>query len=126
MRRIQQTASIERRVSWAGQLLLPSPLTRWGRNPSQISSVISWRRCAAVMPPPSTLSLFSVICHPIFDLTTFVKPLRSGRGSCGSDQIDSGTQTHKRKIPTQSRDEVASQAGFEPAASCLEGSRSIH
>ena len=32
----------------------------------------------------------------------------------------------KRKIPTQSEDEVASQAGFEPAASCLEGSRSIH
>ena len=63
---------------------------------------------------------------PFFNLTTLVKPLRSGRGSCGSDQIDSGTQTHKRKIPTQSRDEVASQAGFEPAASCLEGSRSIH
>ena len=41
-----------------------------GLNRSQTSSVISWRRCATVIPPPSTLSPFPAIYHPTAILTT--------------------------------------------------------
>ena len=37
-----------------------------------------------------------------------------------------GNNNYNGANHTQSRDAMASQAGFEPAASCLEGSRSIH
>ena len=48
---------------------------RYSLSRSQTPSVISWRRCAAVIPPPSTLSPFTEIYHPTTILTT---PL----GSC--------------------------------------------
>ena len=70
MRSIQHTASINRRLSWAGRPLLPSPPGKCGLNRSQTSSVISWRRCATVIPPPSTLSPFPAIYHPTAILTT--------------------------------------------------------
>ena len=41
-----------------------------GLNRSQTSAVISWRRCATVIPPPSTLSPFPAIYHPTAILTT--------------------------------------------------------
>ena len=70
MRSIQHTASINRRLSWAGRPLLPSPPGKCGLNRSQTSSIISWRRCATVIPPPSTLSPFPAIYHPTAILTT--------------------------------------------------------
>ena len=51
VRKIQHTASMNRRLSWAGLPCLPSPPGRCGRNRSQTSSVIPWRRCAARILP---------------------------------------------------------------------------
>ena len=51
VRKIQDTASMNRRLSWAGLPCLPSPPGRCGLNRSQTSSVIPWRRCAARILP---------------------------------------------------------------------------
>ena len=69
VRRIQQTASIKRRLSWAGLPTLPSPPGRWGLNRSQTSSLISWRRCAAVIYA-SCPAVVPSDYHPILHLTT--------------------------------------------------------
>ena len=70
MRRIQHTASMNRRLSWAGRPLLPSP-------PADAASAAPKRhqscRGAGALPsysPPSTLSLFHAIYHPLIILTT--------------------------------------------------------
>ena len=60
-------------VSWHGAgsgPVGPSPPGKCGLNRSQTASVISWRRCATVIPPPSTLSPFPAIYHPTAILTT--------------------------------------------------------
>ena len=94
MRSIQHTASINRRLSWAGRPLLPSPPGKCGLNRSQTSSVISWRRCATVIPPPSTLSPFPAIYHPTAILTTHPSPfVWSGRDVLCVSVIAQGSTT---------------------------------
>ena len=76
MRRFQNTASRNRRLSRAGRPLLPAPPGRWGCKRSQIWSVMSCRRCAGVIPPPLTRIPFSPIYHPYPILTTLPREYR--------------------------------------------------
>ena len=74
MRKVQHTASMNRRLSWAGLPCLPSPPGRCGLIRSQTASVISWRRCAAVILPTCHTLTFPAIYHLSVVLTTPPNP----------------------------------------------------
>ena len=70
VRKFQNTASRNRRLSRAGLPLLPGPPGKWGCKRSQTWSVMSCRRCAAVIFPTPHPFFTTAMYHHRLNLTT--------------------------------------------------------
>ena len=70
VRRFQNIAFRNKRLSLAGRPFFSGPPGKCGSVSSQTRSETSWRRCGAVVSPLITFTLQSAICHHLVILTT--------------------------------------------------------